>query len=181
VSLTCIVLAGGFSRRLGRPKQLLAFEGEPLVRRAARTARSVAPTIVVIPPDAPAIRDTLRGLPVTVIENADAAEGIASSIRRGVGAATDDVLLSVSDQPQITAEHLQALVDARAPIAATGYGGSAGVPALFTAPFRDELLALRGDTGAKRVIERHRDVVVVVDFEAAAFDIDEEGDVPGSE
>jgi CTP:molybdopterin cytidylyltransferase MocA len=177
VPLTCVVLAAGFSKRLGRPKQLLVVDGEPLVRRAARVARIVAPTVVVIPPDAPAIREALEGLDVAIVENPAAAEGIASSIRRGIGATRGDVLLCVCDQPRITSAHLQTLVDTRAAIAATGYGGGAGVPALFTARFRDELLALKGDTGAKKVIERHRDVVAVAPFEDAAFDIDEESDL----
>jgi molybdenum cofactor cytidylyltransferase len=176
VPLTCVVLAAGFSSRLGRPKQLLVVDGEPLVRRAARMARMVAATVVIVPPDAPAIRGALEGLDIEIVENPSAAEGIASSIRSGMAATAGDVLLCVCDQPRITSAHLQALVDTRAAIAATGYSGSAGVPALFSAAFRDELVALQGDTGAKKVIERHRDVVAVVPFEDAAFDVDEESD-----
>ena len=169
MSVTCIVLAAGFSRRLGRPKQLLMFEGEPLVVRAARTALRVAPTVVVIPPD-DAIRDALRGF--DLIENRDREEGIASSIRAGLAATEGDVLLTLCDQPHVTSDHLRALIDAYAQLAATSYRGTVGVPAFFAAKFRDELLALRGDVGAKRVIEAHRDELVAIPFEAAGLDVD---------
>lgn len=175
--MSCVVLAAGSSSRLGRPKQLLPIEGEPLVRRAARTARAVAQTIVVIPANSLEIRAALADLDVSIVENGGADEGIASSIRCGVAAAPANVLLMVCDQPRITSEHLRALIDAPAAIAATGYAGAAGVPARFSARFRDELLDLQGDVGARSVIERHRDAVAVIPFEDAKIDIDIAEDV----
>lgn len=170
---TAIVLAAGFSRRLGRPKQLERLDGETLVHRAARIANEVAPAIVVIGSDAPLVREAIRDLDVTVVENHEADEGIASSIRRGVEACDGDVLLTLCDQPRVTAVHLRSLVESDAPIAASGYSGIAGVPAFFAAEFRGELLALHGDSGARRVIEAHRGIVRVVPFEEAAVDLDE--------
>lgn len=168
--LTCIVLAAGASKRLGRPKQLVRFEGEPLVLRAAKTASAVGRTIIIIPDD-PAVAEVLHGYQTLV--NPHREEGMASSIRAGVEAAPDgDILIVLADQPLITVAHLQALVDADAPIAATAYAGSVGVPAFFSAKFRGELLALRGDVGAKRVIEQHRAELVPIRFEPAAVDVD---------
>lgn len=163
--LTCIVLAAGASRRLGHPKQLVEYEGETLLARAARIASEVAPAIVVT-------RREFASMVSHAIVNEAPDEGIASSIRLGVAACDGDVLLMLCDQPLITAEHLRALVDAHAPIAATAYSGTLGVPAYFAKEFREELLALRGDAGAKRVIEAHRELVVGIGFEAGAADID---------
>ena len=178
--VTCIVLAAGASKRLGRPKQLVHFEGEPLVVRAARIATQVAPTIVVVPKHgAPASAgiaaalDRLKpALHLTIVENPNAGEGMASSIRYGVEASEGDVIIALCDQPLVTSAHLRALIDARAPIAATGYNEISGVPAFFAAKFQEELLALRGDAGARRIIDAHRDQVVTIPFEAAGFDVD---------
>ena len=170
MSLTCIVLAAGASKRLGRPKQLIDFHGEPLVVHAVRVALGVGPTVVVVASQG--VRDALQGLDIAMIEIRDAAEGMASSIRCGVAAAEGDVLITLCDQPLVTSEHLRVLADAGAPIAATGYSGIAGVPAFFSAEFREELLALRGDTGARHVIEAHRSETVVIPFEDARFDVD---------
>ncbi len=169
--MTIIILAAGASKRLGRPKQLLLFQGEPLVVRAAKIAAAVTDTLVVIPDD-DAIRAVLKDFATVANPNRD--EGVSSSIRTGLEATSGDVLLMTCDQPLITGEHLRALIDAGSPIAATGYSGISGVPAFFSAKFRDELLALRGDVGAKRVIERHRDELVTIPFEGAALDVDTE-------
>lgn len=161
--VVAIVLAAGSSTRLGRPKQSIVLDDETLLQRAERVARSVADEVIV----------------VTEQLNPDAAEGIASSIRTGVRLAGGDarILITLCDQPLITAEHLRALLDVNAPIVATGYAGTAGAPAVFAPSLIPELLALRGDRGARAVIEAHRNIAKVIPFEDAAVDIDREDDV----
>jgi len=160
--VVAIVLAAGFSTRLGTPKQDVVFEDETLLQRAERLAREVADGVIVVTPQI----------------NPDAAEGIASSIRAGVRLAGNSrMLIMLCDQPLITTEHLRALIAIDAPIVATGYAGIAGVPAVFAPEFASELLALRGDRGARVVIQAHRDVTRVVTFEDAAVDIDSEEDL----
>jgi molybdenum cofactor cytidylyltransferase len=163
VPVTIIVLAAGASRRLGHPKQLVEIDGEPLIRRAYRIANAVAPTIVVTRPEF-AFGDALI--------NERAEEGMASSIRLGVAACDGDVLLMTCDQPHVTSSHLHALIAANAPIAATAYADVAGVPAFFAAQFREELLALRGDVGARSIIQKYRDVVVAIPLPEAELDVD---------
>ena len=161
--VVAVVLAAGSSSRLGRPKQNLVIDGETLLQRAERIAREVADEVIV----------------VTEQLNPDAAEGIASSIRTAVRLAGDDarILITLCDQPLITAAHLRSLLAIDAPIVATGYSGIAGAPAVFAPSLAPDLLALRGDRGARVVIEAHRDVTTVVPFEDAALDIDREDDV----
>ena len=161
--VVAVVLAAGSSTRLGRPKQNLVIDGETLLQRAERIAREVADEVIV----------------VTEQLNPDAAEGIASSIRTGVRLAGDDarILITLCDQPLITAEHLRSLLAINAPIVATGHSGIAGAPAVFAPSLAPDLLALRGDRGARVVIEAHRDITTVVPFEDAALDIDREDDV----
>lgn len=161
--MTIVILAAGASKRLGHPKQLVEIGGETLLARAYRIASAVAPAIVV----------TRRELAFgDAVINEHPEEGMASSIRLGVAACDGDVLLMTCDQPHVTSAHLRALIDAGAPIAATAYAGIAGVPAFFARQFREELLALRGDVGARRVIERHREVVVAIPLPEAELDVD---------
>lgn len=154
--VVAIVLAAGFSRRLGRPKQDVIFEKETLLARARRIASEAADEVIVI----------------TRENNPEAEEGMASSIRAGVSAAPADarILITLCDQPLVTAAHLRALIAVDAPIVATGYSGIAGVPAIFAPRFVPELLALCGDVGAKSLIERHG--AQVIPFEDAAVDVD---------
>lgn len=160
--VVAVVLAAGSSSRLGRPKQEIVYRGETLLERAVRIAREVADEVVV----------------VTRASNPDADEGIASSIRAGVAAAGEArILITLCDQPLVTADHLHALVAADAPIVATVYGGIAGVPAVFAPEFIMDLLALRGDRGARAIIERYKEFTHGIPFEDAAVDIDTEGDL----
>lgn len=161
--VVAVVLAAGSSTRLGRPKQEIVVGGETLLQRAERIARAVADEVIIV-------TDQL---------NPGAAEGIASSIRTGVRLAGEDarILITLCDQPLITIEHLRALLAIDAPIVATGYAGIAGAPAAFAPSLAPDLLALRGDRGARVVIEAHRDVTRVIPFEDAAVDIDRESDV----
>jgi CTP:molybdopterin cytidylyltransferase MocA len=162
VRVVAVVLAAGFSTRLGRPKQDILFEGETLIARAERMARAVADDVIV----------------VTSALNPEAEEGIASSIRTGVRLAGNArILILLCDQPLITIEHLRNLLAIDAPIVATGYAGIAGVPAVFAPEFAAEMLALHGVRGARVIIEAHRDVTRVVPFEDAAVDIDNADDL----
>jgi molybdenum cofactor cytidylyltransferase len=183
-----VVLAAGGSRRLGRPKQLLELRGEPLVRRAARIAAEAgfAPVVVVVGAEADAVGAALAGGPFTVVANERWESGVASSIRRGIEALratrgdVDGALLATCDQPLVEPGHLAALAAAASSegkaIAASSYGGTVGVPALFTRAVLDELLALEGDHGAKRVIARDADRVARVELPGGERDVDTEAD-----
>lgn len=174
-----IVLAAGESRRLGCPKQLVLYDGEPLVLRAARVALGAGcdETIVVAQPGM--LGDVLRDLQLTIVENADFREGMSTSIARGVTAAGDArMLITLCDQPLVTSAHLRELLAVDAPIVATEYNAIHGVPAVFAPRFAAELCALRGDRGARAVIAAHAAEVVAIAFAGAAVDIDTEADLP---
>jgi molybdenum cofactor cytidylyltransferase len=177
--VAAVVLAAGSSRRMGQPKLLLRWRGSTLLRRAARAALGAcARVVVVVGPDAERMREELRGLAVEVVVNPDHAEGIASSLRRGLRSVQDAaaVLVTLADQPAVTSGHLRRLVEAYrtsgARVVAASYAGTAGVPAVFGRELFVELLSLEGDAGAKRVVERHRDEAVLVPVPEAAWDVD---------
>lgn len=205
-AVAVVVLAAGGSSRLGTPKQLLRWRGRTLLRRAAETAvasvreagasvgrpaRTVAaaagPVIVVLGAHARQMRSELEGLPVRVVVNRRWRDGIAGSLRTGVRAVRAAsgrrgpaaVLFLTCDQPYVTPSLLRSLVRRfrrGAPIVACAYAGTLGVPALFGRTLFGELASLEGDSGAKRVIERHRDVVRVVAFARGATDVDTQAD-----
>jgi molybdenum cofactor cytidylyltransferase len=86
LKLGAIILAAGASSRLGQPKQLLPYEGRPLVTRAAEAALAAeaSPVVVVLGAHAEKIRPALAPLPVVIAENPAWSEGMASSIRCGL-------------------------------------------------------------------------------------------------
>jgi CTP:molybdopterin cytidylyltransferase MocA len=181
--IAAVLLAAGGSSRLGRPKQLLEWRDEPLVRHAARAAldAGVDELIVVAGADRAAIDDALDGLALRVVTNPSWTDGIGSSIACGVRAAdADAVLLLLSDQPAIDSKLLRQLVDAgRAghEMVACRYAGGLGVPALFAGKQTLAcLVELDGDRGARALLARDPSSVFAIPAEQAAFDVDDERD-----
>lgn len=139
-----VLLAAGGSRRLGRPKQLLTRDGEPLVRRAARLALATAPRrlLVVTGGAGDAVAAALDGLAVERVAHEGWATGLAGSLRAAGAAlgttAAPRVLVLGCDQPALEASHLHALLDGAAAsasrCAATRHGGAGvGIPAVVPA------------------------------------------------
>lgn len=182
------MLAAGASRRLGHPKQLVRWQGTTLLRRAAETALAarLGPVLVVLGAELEACRRELDGLDVRIVEHPGWTEGMGSTIRAAWAAAQASapggLLLMTCDQPGVSSGDLRALAEAQRrtgrPMAAAGYSGTVGVPALFTGPALDQLGALSGDHGAKSLLEREPSRVAVVPCEAAGQDVDAPQDIP---
>lgn len=185
-NLFAIVLAAGSASRFGATKQLATIDGEPLVRRAVRLAELACSRRVVLVTGNDRARVTAACAPLAgfVTVNPEFASGLSSSIRAGIEAvspAADAALILLADQPQIGIDDLMVLSatwrqepDA---IVACAYTGTVGPPAIFPRALFPALTALDGDRGAKSVIEAHRDIVALVECEAAAMDIDRPQDL----
>lgn len=181
--LSGVLLAAGASRRLGRPKQLLVWQGEPLVRRAARAAldAGVHELIVVVGAERDAVAAALAGLDLRLVENQRWSDGIGSSIATGVEAASGTaVLLLLADQPGVDAALLGELIagmESGHERVACAYAGGIGVPTLFSNPADlAELRGLSGDRGARPLLMRAGPPVLAIPAQQAAHDIDEAAD-----
>ncbi len=183
-----ILLAAGRSRRFtGGCKQLLDFRGEPLVRRAARTALAsrLSEVVAVTGHAAGAVGGALAGLGLRLVENPDFAQGKSTSIRAGLAAlapAIDAALFLPADQPLLRTASIDRLLDAFAetggPIVTAACGERRGAPVLFHRSLFAELERLAGDTGGRRLLPRHTGEVisVQVDRPEELADIDTEED-----
>lgn len=185
--VAAIILAAGASRRLGQPKQLLVYKGETLLGRSIRLANEagVAPVCAVLGAHAEVIRASVEPSGATVVVNDEWEQGIASSIHAGLHALHPDtpgVLILSCDQPRLTARHLRALIEAFAAqaspaIVASAYAGVHGVPAVFPRVVFGELLALRGDRGARALLAHPPCSLTAVAFPGGEADIDEPCDL----
>ena len=188
MNAAAIILAAGNSSRLGQPKQLVVHCGESLVRRAIRAAVEIEcnPVVVVLGAQADKMRASLDGLEIALVRNGDWREGIASSIRAGIDYLIESAprveacLLLACDQPFVDASALQQIIDLRLtggkPIVASFYAGTFGIPALFDRACFADLLRLKGDYGAKRLILSQSSEVAAIEFPDAAIDIDTPAD-----
>lgn len=183
-----IILAAGSSSRLGEPKQLLAFDGKSLLQIAvdAATNSNAGTVIEVLGASAEKVAREINKSNIHTIINADWEEGMASSIRSGlneilfIAPRTDAVILMVCDQPFISSSLLNDLINTHRqtgkPIVTCNYGEAIGPPSLFHQSFFGELMKLKGDVGARKIIQQHKDQVATVLFKEGKIDIDTKED-----
>lgn len=184
--VTGAILAAGFSRRLGRPKQLLDYRGRPLLQWAidAALAADLLEVLVVLGEAAPDILEQIELGRARAIVNQRAVEGQSSSIVEAVAEADPDrtgTLLMLGDQPDLSGDDLMRVLsafDGRVDaIAMASWQGDARSPVVFGRGYDRELLALTGDTGARSIVRTHWDRVHLVEFDRPVpFDIDTEED-----
>ena len=193
-SLTGIILlAAGASTRLGQPKQLLRYEGETLLRRAARAALGSQgrPVIVVLGAQADALHDEIADLEAQIVVNQEWNEGPGSSIRCGLAGLeattfgrAEAALLTLCDQPFVSSRIINRLIEAyhakRPRLVVSEYEAKGektrGVPALFSRALFSELMDLPGVEGAKRIIARYSHEAIIIATPEAAFDVDTSDD-----
>ena len=168
-----VVLAAGRSTRFaaGRASKLLALvDDTPLVRLAVNAALDahVGEVVVVTGDRSDEVAHSLAGLPARIVREPRFADGMATSLGRGVLElrAADAIMITLGDVPGVLPEAYRRIA-ARwqatgAAIVVPRYADAAAPshPTLFGSALFDELLALRGDVGARSVIARHASVVV---------------------
>jgi molybdenum cofactor cytidylyltransferase len=180
-SLHVVVLAAGSSSRLGQPKQLVKLGGRPALHLVVSNAVAVAghAVTVVVGAHAQELTRLLAHSPASVVVNRHWEEGMASSLRHGLAAVPSTasaVLVMLGDQVAVSADDLKRLINAwnghDTVIASAVYQGHVGVPAIFPRWCFSELRELRGDQGARMIIQRHAQRLVHVQMPNAAIDLD---------
>lgn len=169
---------------MGTPKQLLEFDGQPLLVRAvdAALASSAWPVVVVLGANAEKIRPLLARWPVLITENPAWSEGMAASIRAGVttlqqfSRRLDAAIIALCDQPAFSADTIAQLVAAqrqtRRSIVAAHYSGRHGAPALFLREHFPTLTHLTGEEGARALLNGDAADIASVNVPALAVDLD---------
>lgn len=183
MNITAIILAAGASTRMGKSKQLLPVNGQPLLIHTVQTARQadVKNVVVVLGANHEEHEASLKGLAVDIVINPNWQRGMGSSLKAATNhvlaehPAVDAVVMLVCDQPGITPAHLNTLIrqhkKSLSPVVASYYADTAGVPALFHKSTFQELLNLDDRQGAQKIIRQQANLSVV-NFPAGAIDLD---------
>ena len=184
--IAILILAAGESKRFGQLKQLLKINGDSLLQHTVKTAIGayIGPVVVVTGYENEEIGKDLDGFTgkIQLVHNHEWQEGIGSSIRTGIHYIRENltqvygVIIMLCDQPLIKSEYLINMVRSHfssgKKIIASGYGGSWGVPVFFQKKLFGYLAELKGDKGAKSVVNRLKQDVHVLPNPDAELDID---------
>jgi molybdenum cofactor cytidylyltransferase len=166
--IAAVVLAAGRSTRMGRPKLTLEIAGRTMLHHVVDHVRQSRcdGIVLVVGEAADRVARDVRGPGVQIVINERYGEGMGTSIAAGISALPPEceaAIIVLGDQPRVTAAAIDALIDAYRttgkPLVASRYGGGPGAPTLIGRALFDEARRLGGDTGGRRLIERHPDLV----------------------
>ncbi len=183
-----VLVAAGASVRLGRPKQLVVYEGKTLLARTYEAIRDglEGPIFVVTGYEAARIGDALvsyRGSnQLTVVCCPEWEEGMGKSIAFGASRLLEShpdvgaIVISVCDQPHLTSGVISKLVKEQKQdstrIVASSYRGATGPPVCFGENYFSSLCSLKGDRGAKDLIQKQRENLTEIPFDLGSIEID---------
>ncbi|MDH5444008.1 MAG: nucleotidyltransferase family protein [Gammaproteobacteria bacterium] len=181
-----LLLAAGQGKRFGSNKLLHPIEDElPMFQLMAEKMLDVLPEVVlVINPQLIPYVDSLEQRGMHVVLNEQAEQGIGSSIACGVRASPDATgwLIALADMPYVKTQTIQQLsqrLQKGADIVAPLYKQQRGHPVGFKQCFKDELMNLDSDIGAREIIQNHQDQLELLESDDAGTitDIDQMSDL----
>ncbi|MBS7229651.1 nucleotidyltransferase family protein [Flavobacterium psychroterrae] len=183
-----VILAAGNSSRLGQPKQLLSYKNSSLIQNTISEASLIQNSAIIVVTGAnhELVEKEITASKTTIIFNPDWESGMSSSISKGLSQLlhlypeVEKCIFTVCDQPFVTTSIFENLISEHSTtnigIVASSYSDTLGTPVLFHKKYFNELLKLKGQEGAKKIINKFLDDTASISFEKGNIDIDTQED-----
>ena len=185
-NIAVLIMAAGQSSRMKGIKQLLPWNGTTLLQHTLNTILDIKKNKVfmVLGANSDLIEAELKLVkqPVALIKNEKWQKGLGSSIACGIDFileqehTIDGILICLADQPLLTDVYYKKLLQIfrtnEVAIVATKYPNKSGVPAVFSTKIAQELIHLNEDYGARRIMSKYKDNMIVLDAGEQIIDID---------
>ncbi len=163
--ISAVILAAGQAQRMGEPKLLLPLKGKPVLQWVLESALSAnLHEVICVVREMESVRQRITRLSGRLywLVNYGADRGQSTSLIAGLWAidpTSDGVLFLVGDQPMMSSDLINALIErfesSRALIVAPSFHGETRNPVIFRRDLFPELLQLTGDRGGRSLIERY--------------------------
>ena len=184
MTVVAILLAGGHGTRFGGDKLL-----HPLPNGESVGVASAQKLITVFEHCTAVVRETdttlqqaLSKLGCQIVTQPQSDAGIGDNLALGVAASQDanGWVIALADMPWIQMDTLRQIrqsVEANTPITAPVFNNQRGHPVGFNQCFREQLLALHGDSGAKSILKNQKVTLLPVDDVGILKDVDRQEDL----
>lgn len=182
--VAAIVLAAGFSRRMGFPKQLLPWENSTVIGVIVNklVLAGIQPIVVVTGEAREQIAAVLAGQPVQVVLNPKFQEdSMVQSLQSGLACLPADVpaaLVVLGDQPQMPVEVIRLLLESYtrtgSQLTVPSYRMRRGHPWLIDCSLWSEIMDMPAEHTLRSFINSHAGIIryVETDMEAVILDLD---------
>ena len=167
-----ILAAGGSSRMGDRNKLMMPFQGKPMLNHVVNASlnSNLTQTFVVVGHQSSEIKNLVQSDDIQCVENEQWETGMASSIVAGISQLKqfDGFLILLGDMPLVTPELINEIIfhGSADKIVIPIKDGLHGNPVFFGSKFRDELLTLYGDNGAKKVIQDNLSSMIKIEIQS---------------
>jgi len=186
-----VILAAGESKRMGFPKQLIEICGEKIIRIVVKKVLNVGfGDIVVVlghmAGDIARYIDDMIG--IKIIVNPRYREGMSTSLIEGIKNLRRDIeafMVILGDQPFVSKETMEKIIETyygmeRKPLMVVPtYRGLRGNPVLISSRIAKDVMSLRGDIGARALMERYKAYISYIETQdpGVILDIDTKEDL----
>ena len=178
--ISAIILASGYSKRMGKNKLLLKYKGKSLIEYTIDTVLCCGfSEVILVAREKEVIEIGIRNY-LKVIKNENATKGISESIKLGIlnTRNAEGYMFFTADQPFLDVATIRALqnkfAENSAYIIIPTCDGKRGSPVIFPSIYKEDFLKLQGDVGGKVIINKNLEKVKFVELQDSSklFDID---------
>ncbi|ABR50636.1 conserved hypothetical protein, possibly involved in molybdenum cofactor biosynthesis [Alkaliphilus metalliredigens QYMF] len=183
--MVAIILASGFSQRMGTNKLLLPYQEKPILQWVIEGIEQLHMEKIILVYREEAVKSLVKNRNIQLIYNEEAIQGQSQAVIKGLQAvdeSVEDYMFFMGDQPLLVLEELKEMIraygESPASIAVPYYEEKPGAPVIFSKRWRRSLLQLRGDSGGRRIIRDNQDEVLFYPIKQAlmGWDIDTQRD-----
>lgn len=178
IKITGIILASGFSKRMGKEKLLLNIDGIPIIERVITSVKGSKIDEIILVYRNDEIKEIGDKYNIKTIFNENSNLGQSESIKLGLKNSnkfTDGYMFFVGDQPYLDSYIINKIIDKydneNSKIVIPRYNNKNGNPVLFSSQLKNKLLDLKGDTGGRKIINETNEVEYI-DFKDEKLGID---------
>ena len=172
--ISAILLAAGQSKRIiGENKLAKKIQGVPLIKHSVKNilAASIDELIIVLGYQKEIIEKLIdKNNKIKFVFNKDFENGMASSIKTGLdnlSEKTEAFFICLGDMPMINHDIYNQLIKSKdnKEIIVPTYKGQQGNPVLFDKSMKEKVLDIRGDVGAKKILELNKDKILNLEID----------------
>src|SRR5699024_2613752 len=177
--ITGIILASGFSSRMGKDKLLLEIEGEKIIERVIKAGKKSNLDEIILVYRKAEVGEIGEKYGVNTVENEKPSLGQSESVKLGVLKSkeeTEGYMFLMGDQPFLTYKTINKIIKEfykrKKFIIIPYYSGIKGKPVLFPSELKKEVLSIEGDKGGRDIIREKSNTVFKVFFESGKLGMD---------